>query len=89
MSFAGNVTFPNAGELREAAAVAPADLILIETDAPFLTPIPNRGRQNAPAQVAHTLRAVAEVKGTDVADLCDAVMATGERVFGPWRDPAA
>ncbi len=88
MSFAGNVTFPNAGPLREAAAVAPAELILIETDAPFLTPVPNRGRQNAPAQVAHTLRAVAEVKGMDVADLCAAVMATGERVFGPWRDPA-
>jgi TatD DNase family protein len=89
MSFAGNVTFPNAGQLREAAAVAPAELILIETDAPFLTPVPNRGRQNAPAQVAHTLRAVAEVKGMKVADLCAAVMATGERVFGPWRDPAS
>ena len=89
MSFAGNVTFPNAGQLREAAAVAPAELILIETDAPFLTPVPNRGRQNAPAQVAHTLRAVAELRGMEVADLCAAVMATGERVFGPWRDPAA
>jgi TatD DNase family protein len=89
MSFAGNVTFPNAGQLREAVAVAPAELILVETDAPFLTPVPNRGRQNAPAQVAHTLRAVAEVKGMDVAELCTAVMATGERVFGPWRDPAS
>jgi TatD DNase family protein len=89
MSFAGNVTFANAGQLREAAAVAPAELILVETDAPFLTPVPNRGRQNAPAQVAHTLRAVAEVKGMNVADLCAAVMANGERVFGPWRDPAS
>jgi TatD DNase family protein len=89
MSFAGNVTFANAGQLREAAAVAPAELILVETDAPFLTPAPNRGRQNAPAQVAHTLRAVAEVKGMDVADLCAAVMATGERVFGPRRDLAS
>jgi TatD DNase family protein len=89
MSFAGNVTFANAGQLREAASVAPAELILVETDAPFLTPVPNRGRQNAPAQVAHTLRAVAEVKGMNVADLCAAVMATGERVFGPWRDPAS
>jgi TatD DNase family protein len=89
MSFAGNVTFANAGQLREAAAVAPAELILVETDAPFLTPVPNRGRQNAPAQVAHTLRAVAEVKGMNVADLCAAVMMTGERVFGPWRDPAS
>jgi TatD DNase family protein len=84
MSFAGNVTFPSAGNLREAAAVAPADLILVETDAPYLTPVPNRGRQNAPAQVAHTLRAIAEIKGMEVADLCSAVMATGERVFGGW-----
>jgi TatD DNase family protein len=85
MSFAGNVTFPNAGNLRAAAAIAPPELILVETDAPFLTPVPNRGRQNAPAQVAHTLRAVAEIKGMDVAELCAAVMATGERVFGRWE----
>lgn len=84
MSFAGNVTFPSAMALREAAEVAPADLILVETDAPFLTPVPNRGRQNAPAQVAHTLRAIAEVKRMDVAELCAAVSATGERVFGVW-----
>ncbi len=82
MSFAGNVTFPGAQSLRDAAEVAPADLILVETDAPFLTPVPNRGRQNAPAQVAHTLRAVAQVKGMDVAELCAAVTATGARVFG-------
>jgi TatD DNase family protein len=84
MSFAGNVTFPSAGQLREAAAVAPAELILVETDAPYLTPVPNRGRMNAPAQVAHTLRAIAEVKQMDTAELCAAVMATGERVFGRW-----
>ncbi len=84
MSFAGNVTFPSAGPLREAAAVAPADLILVETDAPYLTPVPNRGRQNAPAQVVHTLRAIADVKQMDVAELCAEVMATGQRVFGPW-----
>ena len=84
MSFAGNVTFPSATALREAAEVAPADLILVETDAPFLTPVPNRGRQNAPAQVAHTLRAIAEVKRMDVAELCAVVSATGERVFGAW-----
>jgi TatD DNase family protein len=83
MSFAGNVTFPNAGQLREAAAVAPVELILVETDAPYLTPVPNRGRLNAPAQVAHTLRAIAEVKRVDVAELCAMIMATGERVFGP------
>ncbi|MDR2983692.1 MAG: TatD family hydrolase [Nocardiopsaceae bacterium] len=86
MSFAGNVTFPSAGQLRDAAAVAPAELILVETDAPYLTPVPNRGRMNAPAQVAHTLRAIAEVRQMDVAELCAAVMATGERVFGAWQD---
>lgn len=85
MSFAGTVTFQNARGLREAAAVAPPELILVETDAPYLTPVPNRGRQNAPAQVAHTLRAVAQVKNMDAAELCATVMATGERVFGPWR----
>jgi TatD DNase family protein len=84
MSFAGNVTFSSARQLRDAAAVAPADLILVETDAPFLTPVPNRGRPNSPAMVAHTLRAIAEVKQIDVAELCAAVTATGERVFGPW-----
>ena len=89
MSFAGNVTFPTAGQLREAAAVAPPELILVETDAPYLTPVPNRGRMNAPAQVAHTLRAIADVKRMDVAELCAAVMANGQRVFGPWHDAAA
>jgi TatD DNase family protein len=84
MSFAGNVTFSSAQQLRDAAAAAPLDLILAETDAPFLTPVPYRGRPNAPAMVAHTLRAIAEVKHVDLAELCAAVTATGERVFGPW-----
>ena len=85
MSFAGNVTFASAQPLRDAAAAAPAELILVETDAPFLTPVPNRGRPNAPAMTAHTLRCIAEVKQMDVAELCAAITATGERVFGPWR----
>jgi len=84
MSFAGNVTFANAGPLRDAAAAAPADLILAETDAPFLTPVPNRGKPNEPALVADTLRCLAEVKGMDVADLCDMVTATARRTFGAW-----
>ncbi len=84
MSFAGNVTFANAQPLRDAAAAAPADLLLAETDAPFLTPVPNRGRPNTPAQVAYTLRCLAEVKGLDLAELCDTVTATAERTFGPW-----
>jgi TatD DNase family protein len=86
MSFAGTVTFASAQQLRDAAAVAPAELILVETDAPFLTPVPNRGRQNAPAQVAHTLRAVAQVRRIPAEELCAAIAATGERVFGPWQE---
>jgi TatD DNase family protein len=84
MSFAGNVTFKNAQPLREAAAAAPADLLLVETDAPFLTPVPQRGKPNSPALVAHTVRALAELRQTPVADLCARLTATGERMFGPW-----
>jgi TatD DNase family protein len=84
MSFAGNVTFANARPLRDAAAAVPPDLLLAETDAPFLTPVPNRGQPNSPAMVAYTLRCLAEVTRTDLADLCDTVTATAGRVFGPW-----
>lgn len=84
VSFAGTVTFGNAADLRAAAAIAPAELILAETDAPFLTPAPNRGKSNAPAQAAHTIRAIAAAKQMDVAKLCAVIEATGERVFGPW-----
>ena len=84
MSFAGNITFTNAQPLRDAAAAAPPDLLLAETDAPFLTPVPNRGRPNAPAQVAYTLRCLAEVQGLGLAEFCDTVTATAERTFGPW-----
>jgi TatD DNase family protein len=84
MSFAGNVTFKNAEALREAAAAAPLEALLVETDAPFLTPVPNRGKPNSPAQVAHTVRFLAGLKQVSVAELCDAVTANAERVFGPW-----
>ncbi len=84
LSFAGTITFGNAGALREAAAVTAAELILAETDAPFLAPAPNRGRSNTPAQVTHTVRAIAAAKQMDVAKLCSVIEATGERVFGPW-----
>ena len=84
LSFAGTLTFRNAQPLRDAAAAVPADAILVETDAPFLTPMPNRGKSNSPAQVAHTLRALADIKQLDVAELCAIIEATGERVFGPW-----
>jgi TatD DNase family protein len=84
MSFAGNLTFANARALREAAAAAPPDLLLVETDAPFLTPVPNRGKPNTPAMVAHTVRCLADVKQIGVEDICALVTATGERMFGPW-----
>ncbi|WP_322755614.1 TatD family hydrolase [Frankia sp. Cas3] len=84
MSFAGNVTFRNAGSLRDAAAVAPRDLLLVETDAPFLTPEPWRGRPNSPYLVPLTLRAIAAARGEDVDTLASAVAATSERMFGPW-----
>ncbi|HEY2507213.1 MAG TPA: TatD family hydrolase [Streptosporangiaceae bacterium] len=86
VSFAGTVTFGNAAGLREAAAVIPPELILAETDAPFLAPSPNRGRSNTPAQVAHTIRALAAVRQMDVAKLCAVLEANGERIFGPWQD---
>ncbi|MER6139295.1 TatD family hydrolase [Streptomyces sparsogenes] len=82
MSFAGNVTFKNAAPLREALAVAPLDLLLVETDAPFLTPAPYRGRPNAPYLVPLTLRAMAEVKGVPEDTLAAAVAANTARVFG-------
>ncbi len=84
LSYAGVVTFTNASALRAAAAVTPLDRILVETDAPYLTPMPHRGRPNAPYLIPMTVRALAVVTGVDVEPLCEAVSATGERVFGPW-----
>jgi TatD DNase family protein len=84
MSFAGTVTFTNAPKLREAAAAAPADLILAETDSPYLTPMPYRGKPNTPAMAAHTVRCLADVKQIGVEDMCALVTVTGERMFGPW-----
>ena len=81
-SFAGNVTFKNAQRLRDALAVLPRDQVLVETDAPFLTPMPYRGRPNAPYLVPVTLRAMAEVRGESVDALATAVDATVTRVFG-------
>lgn len=81
MSFAGNVTFGNAQPLRDAAALAPLDLLLVETDAPFLTPMPFRGRPNAPYLVPLTVRALAEVKGVTEDEVAAAVTATANRTF--------
>lgn len=81
MSFAGNVTFKNAQPLRDALAVAPPELVLVETDAPFLTPAPYRGRPNAPYLIPVTLRAMAEVKGMTEDALATAVAANTARAF--------
>ena len=89
LSFAGTVTFANAGNLREAAALTPVEQMLVETDAPFLTPVPHRGRPNASRLVPHTVRALAEVTGTDLEELCAGLTATAERVFGSWEQDAA
>jgi TatD DNase family protein len=83
MSFAGNVTFKNAGPLRDAARVVPLELLLVETDAPFMTPVPHRGKPNAPSYVPHTLRCLAEVKNAGLGQLCEAVTAAGRHAFGP------
>ena len=81
MSFAGNVTFKNAQPLRLAAEAAPPELILAETDAPYLTPVPHRGKPNSPAMAAHTIRFLAELKNLDLAEFCARLRATGSRVF--------
>ena len=86
LSFAGTVTFGNAAYLREAAALTPVDQMLVETDAPFLTPMPYRGRPNASRLVPHTVRALADATGVDLPELCQGLTATAERVFGSWED---
>ncbi|MER6468966.1 TatD family hydrolase [Streptomyces collinus] len=82
MSFAGNVTFKNAQNLRDALAVAPLELVLVETDAPFLTPAPYRGRPNAPYLIPVTVRAMAAVRGIDEDALATALGANTARAFG-------
>ena len=84
LSFAGTITFKNADALREALRVTPLELLLVETDAPFLTPSPYRGRPNASYLIPLTLRAMAGVKGVDVDTLAGAVSAAGERMFGAF-----
>jgi len=85
LSFAGTVTFASATALREAAAVTPPEQLLVETDAPYLTPVPYRGRPNASYLIPLTMRALAGTTGIDLDALCAAVSANGERAFGPWR----
>ncbi|MET8094699.1 TatD family hydrolase [Micromonospora sp. NPDC005220] len=84
LSFAGTVTFGSAAALREAAALTPLDQMLVETDAPYLTPMPYRGRPNASYLIPLTVRALAATTGSDLDELCAAISATGDRAFGPW-----
>ncbi len=82
VSFAGNVTYPKAVELRDAAALVPADRILVETDSPYLAPQPVRGRPNEPANIVHTVAAVAAARGEDAADLAAQVDSNATAAFG-------
>jgi TatD DNase family protein len=80
-SFAGNVTYPTATELQRAAREVPAELLLLETDAPYLAPVPHRGRPNEPAYVMETLAFVAELRGTDTGALEHQVEENAARAF--------
>jgi TatD DNase family protein len=82
LSFSGILTFKNAAEVRAAAAYAPLDRVLIETDAPYLAPIPNRGKRNEPAFIVETLRVLAAVRGADVAEVEAATVENTRRLFG-------
>jgi len=84
MSFAGTLTFKNAANLRAALAVADRQLIMVETDAPFLTPHPHRGRPNASYMVPYTVRAMAKLTGSDLAGLCTAISENTVRAYGSW-----
>ena len=86
LSFAGTVTFKNAAPLREALEVIPRSRILIETDAPYLTPTPFRGRPNSAYLIPHTLRAMAAHLGTDVSMLAAQISSNTELVYGHWDD---
>ncbi|WP_394358251.1 TatD family hydrolase [Leucobacter tenebrionis] len=86
MSFSGTSTFKNAPALREALAVARPELVLAETDAPFLTPEPFRGRPNAPYLLPHTVRRMAETLEEPLDDVCARIAANTERVYGLWDE---
>ncbi len=84
LSFAGTVTFKNAPELRQAAEFVPIELMLVETDSPFLCPMPNRGALNTPAQIPNTLRVIADVRGISADYLAAAISENTERIFGKF-----
>jgi len=85
ISFAGNVTYKNTDSIRETAVKIPVERILLETDAPYLSPEPHRGRRNHPLNVVHTYRAVAEMRGIETAELMKQVCRNFDRLFPPDR----
>jgi len=84
LSFAGTVTFKNAPALREAVKYVPDELLLVETDSPFLAPMPNRGALNTPAQIPNTLRVIADLRSESVDCLAGAISENAERIFGKF-----
>ena len=84
LSFAGTLTFKNAPELREAVVLVPVEQLLVETDSPFLAPMPNRGSLNTPAQIPNTLRVMADLRGESVDYLAGAISENAERIFGKF-----
>jgi TatD DNase family protein len=84
LSFAGTLTFKNAPELREAVKLVPIDQLLVETDSPFLAPMPHRGAGNTPAQIANIVRAMAVERASDVGELAFALSNNAERIFGSF-----
>jgi len=83
ISLAGIVTFPRALELKEVAKLVPIDRLLIETDSPFLAPVPNRGKRNEPANVVRVAETIAELRGSDPRSIGDAALRNFERLFNP------
>jgi len=81
ISFSGLLTFPKCEEIRDVARMAPEDRILVETDSPFLAPVPKRGKPNTPGYVAHTAARLAEVRGVSLDDITRITTENAERLF--------
>ena len=81
ISFSGIVTFSNAYDLRSIVSYIPNEFLLIETDAPYLSPVPNRGKQNEPAFIIHTARQIAELRGCSVEDIAYITSSNAKKLF--------